>query len=156
MGATGMIASMGMSFLGTGMKAFGEVQAGNAQDKMLHRNADIADLQAKDALQRGEIDQKKIRRRTEQVIGSQRVNLAAQGVDVNKGSSLDVVADAAYLGKLDELTIKNNAAKEAWGYRTQADDLRYQGRLAKKKGEQAAFNTILGGAGSMLTAKYGS
>lgn len=156
MGATAIIGSMGMNFLGTGMKAFGQIQAGNQQDKMLHRNADIADLQAKDAIQRGAIDQKKMRRQTEQVIGKQRVNMAAQGVDINKGSAVDVVADAAYLGELDALTIKNNAAKEAWGYKTQADDLRYRGRLAKKEGEMGAFNTILGGAGSMLMTKYGS
>lgn len=151
----GVSAGVGMMGVGTGLKAFGQVQAGNEQDKILHRNADIADAQAQDALTRGKINEKKMRRQTEQTIGSQRVNLAAQGVEINSGSALDTQADAAYLGELDAKTIQTNAKKEAWGYKTQADNLRYQGRVAKKEGDLGAFNTILGGAGSMLMAKYG-
>lgn len=151
----GVTAAIGTMAAGTGLKAFGQVKAGNEQDKMFHRNADIADWQAQDALTRGQIDEKKMRRRTEQVIGGERVSMAAQGLDVNKGSALDAQADAAYLGELDVATIRTNAKKEAWGYKTQADDLRYRGKLAKKEGDMGAFNTILGGAGSMLMAKYG-
>lgn len=151
----GASAGVGMMGVGAGLKALGQVQAGNEQDKILHRNADIADAQAQDALTRGKINEKKMRRQTEQTIGSQRVNLAAQGVEINSGSALDTQADAAYLGELDAKTIQTNAKKEAWGYKTQADNLRYQGRVAKKEGDLGAFNTILGGAGSMLMAKYG-
>lgn len=150
-----MMAMMGMQAIGAGMSAYGQIQAGNQADKLYQRNAQIAEIQAKDALARGRVEAKRARRQTEQVIGAQRTGFAAQGVDVNRGSALDIQADAAYLGELDALTIRNNAAKEAWGYRTQADDLRFQGAVAKQEGQFGAFKTIIGAGGSMLMARYG-
>ena len=152
MGAT---AALGVVALGTASTAYGKVRAGNETQSIYNQNAQYADLQANDAIQRGEIDAKKMHRKTEQVIGAQRTSFAAQGVDVNKGSAIDVQADTAYLGELDALTIKSNAAKEAWGYRVQGADYRARGKTAKREGEFGAFNTILGSAGSVLLAKYG-
>lgn len=152
MGAT---AALGVVALGTATTAYGKVRAGNETKGIYDQNAGFADLQATDAIERGELDAKKMKRKTEQVIGAQRTSLAAQGVDVNKGSALDVQADAAYLGELDVQTIKSNAAKEAYGYRVQASDYRNRGKVAKREGEFGAFTTILGSAGSVLLAKYG-
>lgn len=153
MGATAAIGTMAM---GTLTKSVGQFQEGQDARKFYNKQAQLADWQALDAEQRGKVEEKKMRRRTEQAVGSQRVSLAAQGVDVNQGSSLDVQADASYLGELDALTIRKNAAKEAWGYRVQRDDLRYRGKLSQHEATFGMFNTILGGAGSMLMAKYGS
>ena len=152
MGANAAVSAVA---LGAGVNAFGKMRAGNEANTLYQRNAQLADWQAADALQRGKIDEKKQRRVTEQVIGSQRAGLAAQGVDVNRGSALDVQADAAYLGELDALTIRHNAAKEAWGYGVQAQDFRTKGRIAQREGQFGAFSTLLGSAGSILLAKYG-
>lgn len=152
MGATAAISTIA---LGTGLSAYGKMRSGQETKQIYDANAGIADWQAQDALERGAVEEKRLRRRTEQVIGSQRTGLAAQGVDVNRGSALDVQADAAYLGELDALTIKNNAAKEAWGYKVQASDYRYRGKAAQREGMFGAFQTILGSTGSMLLAKYG-
>lgn len=147
--------SMGMMAIGTGMSAYGKIKAGSDADKLFGRNATIAEIQAQDAIARGKIEEKKSRRVTEQVIGAQRTGFAAQGVDVNRGSALEVQADAAYLGELDALTIRNNAAKEAWGFRTQSEDLRYRGKLAKREGISDALNTIVASGSSILLSKYG-
>lgn len=152
MGAT---AAISVVALGAGASAYGSMRSGKETKGIYDRNAQIADLQAQDAIERGAVQEKMQRRQTEQVIGSQRTSLAAQGVDVNKGSAMDVQADAAYLGELDALTIKNNAAKEAWGYKVQAQDARFKGKIAKREGEFGAFKTILGSAGELLLAKYG-
>lgn len=150
-----MMAMMAMQAIGTGMSAYGQIRAGNQTDELFQRNAQIAEIQAQDAIARGKVEEKRARRTTEQVIGAQRTGFAGQGVDVNRGSALDVQADAAYLGELDALTIRNNAAKEAWGYRMQADDMRFQGKVAKQEGQFGAFKTILGAGSSMLMARYG-
>lgn len=152
MGAT---AAIGTVALGTGMSAFGQMRAGKETKAIYDQNAQIADYQAEDALARGRVNEKMMRRQTEQTIGSQRAGLAAQGVDINRGSALETQASAAYLGELDALTIRNNAAKEAWGYRVQAQNLRNQGTIAKRDGTFGAFNTILGSTGSLLLSKYG-
>ena len=152
MGAT---AAIGATAVGTGLSAYSKVKAGQKQQEMFNQNAQFADWQASDALTRGAINEKRQRQQTEQTIGAQRVSLAAQNVDVNKGSSLDVQADAAYLGELDALTIRSNAAKEAYGFSVQANDLRQRGTYAKQTGEMDALNTIIGGGSSLLLAKYG-
>jgi hypothetical protein len=140
---------------GTLFSAYSKIKAGREQQKMFERNAEFAEWQAVDALDRGKVNEKRQRQTTEGVIGSQRTSFAAQNVDVNKGSSLDVQADAAYLGELDALTIRNNAAKEAYGYRVGAEDLMLRGKYARREGEMGAINTILGGGSSLLLAKYG-
>lgn len=151
----GSTAAVSIMALGTGMSAYGQTRSGKETKGIYDRNAQLAELQAQDAIERGQVEETKSRRQTEQVIGRQRVSLAAQGVDINKGSALDVQADAAYLGELDALTIRNNAAKEAWGYRVQAQDYRYRGKVAQREGQFGAFKTILGSTGSFLLGKYG-
>jgi hypothetical protein len=152
MGAT---AAIGMVAGGSLFGAYTKLKAGREQQKMFEENAQFADWQASDALDRGATNEKRQRQSTEQVIGAQRTSLAAQRVDVNKGSALDVQADAAYLGELDALTVRNNAAKEAYGFAVQAKDLRTRGKYAKQGGEMDALNTIIGGGSSLLLAKYG-
>jgi hypothetical protein len=152
MGAT---AAVGVVALGTGMSAYGQHKAGRDAEKLYDNNALLAEYQSQDALERGVVEERTMRRQTNKVIGAQRANLAAQGVDVNKGSALDVQADAAYLGELDAITIRNNAAKEAWGYRVAATDARARGDIARREGTFGAFTTILDSAGSLLLANYG-
>lgn len=151
----GITAAVGVTAVGAGMGAYGQIKSGKESQKMFQRNAEIAEYQAQDAEARGKIDERKMRQLTEKTIGAQRAGLAGQGVDVNTGSALDVQADAAYLGELDALTIRTNAAKEAWGYRTQAQDLTQRGKNARREGEFGAFNTILGAGSSLLLAQYG-
>lgn len=152
MGATAALAVVAG---GTAMSAYGQMRSGKETNALFQQNAQIAEYQARDAEERGRISEKQARRQTEKVIGQQRVSLAGQGVDVNRGSALDVQADAAYLGELDALTIRNNAAKEAWGYRMQARDLSQRGKQAQRQGEWGAYTTILGSGGSLLLSKYG-
>lgn len=152
MGATG---ALGVVALGSSVSAYGQMHAGNETKRIYDTNAGYAELQAVDAEKRGRVAETRQRRQTAQVIGSQRVSLAGQGVDVNRGTALEVQADSAYLGELDALTIRNNAAKEAWGYRVQAEDMRAKGKIARREGQFGAFRTILGSAGSVLLAKYG-
>ncbi len=152
MGATAALAVVAG---GTAMSAYGQMRSGKETNALFQQNAQIAEYQAQDAEARGKVGEKQSRRLTEKVIGAQRTSLAGQGVDVHRASALDVQADAAYLGELDALTIRNNAAKEAWGYRMQARDLSQRGKLAQREGQFGAFNTILGSGGSLLLAQYG-
>lgn len=102
------------------------------------QNAGIADMQAKDATDRGTIEEQRQRLGTRQNIGSTRAAQAAQGVDISSGSAADVQASEAGLGELDALTIRNNAARESWGYNVDAANLRQQAKLARYTGNNAA------------------
>src|SRR4051812_41194604 len=96
-----------LSFLATsyaGIKQSGaQSDLAEFQGAMLDTNSIIARMQATRAIQVGQINEAKSRIATRQLIGTQRANMAAQGIEVNKvgDSSVDVQADSAGLGELD-------------------------------------------------------
>jgi hypothetical protein len=118
--------SLGLGALGTGASVLGQINqqsAAGAQQNYLaqlsRQRQQLADQQAQDALQRGQVAEQKQRDLTAQRIGTQTAALAAQGTDL-EGSPTDILGDTARAGEQDALTIRNNAAREAWGYETQA------------------------------------
>jgi hypothetical protein len=156
---------------GKAEKKAGEAQraAAEAQADLADWNANVADLQAADAITRGAEEEARFRQGVKGIIAAQRAGFAASNVDVSFGSSLDVQADAAYLGELDALTIRTNAAREAWGFKVEAEDLRQRGVIARQEGvmlERAAgerakqayvgaASTALGTATSLIGLRYG-
>lgn len=128
-------------------------QRGEYEAAVQEQNATLAEQQATDALSRGQIAESRQRGVTRQVTGANRAALAAQGLDTSSGSAADVIGQDQLFGDLDALTIRNNAAREAWGYNVDAANQRQSARLARLTGqnEQAAYNnqatsTLLTGA----------
>lgn len=152
-------------------KAAGKAQkaASESEATLQEFNASVADVQETDAVQRGNEEEDRFRMGVRGMIGSQRAAIAGANIDVGFGSALDVQADAAYLGELDALKIKTNAAREAWGYNVQGQDLRKRAEIARKEGvmlERAgnaagnagyvqAVGTLLTGAASLAGDRYG-
>lgn len=165
MGATAaIIMGVGMGFTAASQWRAGSSQAKLAEynAKVSENNATVDEIKAQDAIARGYQEETIHRKSTRQIIGSQRASFAAQGVEVNDGSALDVQLDVVRLGELDAITIRTNAAREAWGYKVDAmndkasaDDIRAGGQIAKQAGRNAAVSTVLTGAGSLLQQKYG-
>lgn len=144
----GVSAAIGLTVAGGGMQALGQYESGKANERLMNQNARIADMQADDALDRGRKAEGRHRVDVRRTIGAQRARLAASGVDISAdGSAIDLVADTARMGELDALTIRNNAAREAWGYKTQAVDLRARGKIARMEGKYAAVGTLLSTGG---------
>jgi hypothetical protein len=140
---------------GAASSAKGARDAGKAQQKLAENNAQIAELQADDAIVRGQQEEGIHRLKVRGMIGSQRAAWGASGADVNSGNAVDVQADTARFGELDALTIRMNAAREAWGYRVGASDMRARGQLARQEGDNKATSTILSAAGSYASNRYG-
>jgi hypothetical protein len=171
LGLAGMASqAIGQHKAGDAAEAAGRAQAdiSESQAKVADFNAHVADLQSQDAIDRGAQAESRYRAQVKGFIGSQRAGFAASNVDVGFGSAVDVQADTAFTGELDALTIRNNAAREAWGYSVQSYDYQQQAAIDRKAaanqiaaGEQAKsasnFNiatTLLTG-GSSLAMKYG-
>ena len=155
MGATiAIAASVGQAvtgYVGGQRQANAAQQQGQYEQKIAEQNATLADQQAQDALTRGSIAESRQRLETRQTIGATRATLAAQGVDISSGSAADVQGSEAGLGELDALTIKNNAAREAWGYNVQAAQERQSGKMAAFAGSQAAAGYRAGSYSSLLS-----
>lgn len=172
-----------LSLAGTGLSAWGQWRAGKEAKKvgeaqrdaaessagLSDYNANVAELQAADAVDRGEEAEQQYRSTIRRTVATQRVGFAASNIDVGFGSALDVQADVAYLGELDALTIRTNAAREAWGYQVQAQDNRLRGDIQRREGVMleaagrsnqtaarlGAVGTVVGGTGSLLAQRYG-
>jgi len=147
--------------------------AAESQAQLADYNANVATLQAQDAIERGAEDESAFRSQVRGAIGAQRAGIAAANTDVGFGSAVDVQADAAFLGELDSLTLRTNAAREAWGYNVQATDLKKRAEIARKEGvylEKAAVtqgnaartagnygaaSSVLGGGSSLFQMAYG-
>ena len=148
------VAAMVMSGIGTLAQMQGQQDAAAAQAAQANYQAQVAENNqitaerlAVDAEQRGEIEVRRHRQQVEQLKGRQVAALAASGVDVASGSPLDILSDTAGLGALDEQTIRDNAAREAWQHRVQASNQGAQAGLFRHQ----ADSTSSGAAGTLLT-----
>ena len=151
--STVAMASLAVSAIGTGVSVIGQMNANAAQggqsnylQQMANQQRQVADWQASDAVSRGKIAEDAQRRKTAQVIGTQTAALAGQGTDFS-GSETDILGDTAAAGELDALTVRNNAAREAWGYKVQGVNAANSGALSAAKG----FTSNLGAGASLLS-----
>jgi hypothetical protein len=118
---------------------------GKAEQRVANQNATLAEMQAADAEARGREAASRHRADVRQLIGAQRVAAATQGLDPNAGSAFALQDEAFTMGELDILTIQNNAAREAMGFRMEADNYRRYGRAARQAGDVGAYQSLLGG-----------
>jgi hypothetical protein len=92
------------------------------QAQVAANDAQLSEWQAQGVEQQGVEAEGKQRLQTANLKGTQRATLAANGVALGEGSALDILAGTDYMGEQDALTIRDNAARQAWGYRTQGQN----------------------------------
>lgn len=131
---------------------------GQFQKQMYEINKRLASFKAEDALLRGSEAVTEHKRGVKQFVGRQRAALAAQGISVDAGSALQIQENTASMGALDALKIKNNAVREAWGYKTEAISFGGQGTMAQlasaNRGGASLATGITGGLGSLAEGAY--
>jgi hypothetical protein len=152
-------AGMAMSAVSAMQGSQANKDAANTQAGVSRNNAQIAEWQAQDAILRGSRSASVSRMRSNQLKGTQRAAMAANGVDLGQGSALQILSDTDYFGEIDALTIKDNAAKEAWALRNQAGGFTaeanlMQSRADKEKPWLAAGTSLLGSAGKVASSWY--
>lgn len=140
---------IGAQALGAGVgiiSALNQAEAQKAQGEIARRNFDEAArlerLKADEAIELGEEQALRVSGRVRQVLGAQQSALAAQGIQVDTGTALDLQADALRFGQADILTIRFNALRQAFGFQTSAGQLALQGRLEQISGRAQAAQTI--------------
>lgn len=125
------------------------------QRRALEQNAALSRARAQDALDRGYEAEVAHRRSVRRLQGSQRAAMGAQGLDLSRGTPLDVVSETGALGALDALTIRNNARREALGYQQEAGNYDIQRELARSTARNRIGSTILTG-GMQAVRDWGS
>lgn len=108
-------------------------------------NARYASLRAKEMIQQGNKLAATNDRKIKKLLGSQRANLAAQGISINSGSAADVQQQTIDYGRYDSENIRNNAWRQAFGLKQQsiADELTASSSRISSK--QRSSNAIASG-----------
>ncbi|HDO7157150.1 MULTISPECIES: virion core protein, T7 gp14 family [Klebsiella/Raoultella group] len=125
------------------MSAYSQNQQSKYQSAVASQNADIAEAQAQDAVNRGNIQAAEVQRRNRQAAGTQAAIMGATGADLSTGTSLDIFGDTAQFGTLDALTTVNNAQREAYGYQIQSVNYDAQAKGVRSAGKANATTTLL-------------
>ncbi|RWF70087.1 MAG: hypothetical protein E5X15_08795 [Mesorhizobium sp.] len=153
----GIALTIGSTLLGAAgsiQQAQATAAANNYNAKVQDMNARLSERKAKDALDRGVLEEQKKRQQVAAIKGQQQAAMAANGVDLTFGSPLDTLVDTAVMGELDALTIRTNSAREAYDYRVDAVNKRSSATMSRMAASSAstggyldALGTVLGGAG---------
>ena len=160
------MASLGMQAAGAAMGTVGSYYSAQntksnlqMQANLADTNAQIAELGAQSALAQGAKEEQRSRLQTTALKKSQRVALAANGVDLGQGSAAELLTSTDLMGDIDANTIKANAVRSAWGYRTQATN--YQNQALMDRASAGAISpgagavaSLLGSAGSVGQSWY--
>lgn len=125
----------------------GAIGAQNEFSKaMTEINIRRAKIQQADALDRGANSADKYRNNVHKLTGTQKVNLAAQGIDVSSGSAADILTETETLGAADARNIEANAFRESMGYGMQQTDYMANQIMNNSAAETKRTTTLLGGA----------
>lgn len=133
-----------LSSVGTGiaqsraLSAEGAVKKSNADI-----NAKLSNLQADRTLAAGDVAASRMSSRTKTLVGEYRARAGGSGVNVNSGSNAIVQNEIQEAGDTDEDTIRSNAARTAWGYKVQALQDAYAGRVSQQTASNQAEQTLL-------------
>ena len=118
---------LGVGLAGAAVSAVGSMEAGSAakasadyQSQVARNNALIANQNATWTAQAGESKVAAQGMKTAAVVGQAKAAQGASNIDVNSGSAAAVRAGTQSLGMLDAMTIRSNAARQAYGYTVQA------------------------------------
>lgn len=159
-------AALGAQSFGAASSAVSSYYSAQSQKASLGLQATIADINAQtaestaqQALYSGQRQEQATRLRTANLKGRQTASLAANGIDLGQGNALRVLTDTDTFGEIDANTIRANAIRSAWGYRTQATN--YQNQALQARSASGAISpgmslttSLLGGATQVAGSWY--
>ena len=134
----------------------GQVQAGKARAAQANVNAQLAERQATDTIAKGEAVAQEAKRQRDKLAGTMQMKFAGGGSAMEvPGSAMGLMADEAAETQLEQLTIRNNAQRAAYGYQIESSDYRFQSDLAQREAGFGAASTAIAGATQVASSWYG-
>lgn len=144
------IAAAVIMLVGSAVSAYGQYQAGKAQQKAADYNSRVQEAQAIQADMESRENMRRERRAGKDFMSSQRQKLGSSGVVIQAGSPLELLGRTA-----GELELKAQDAARAgrsnlqYGL-SQSKMTKWEGKQAAKAGTIGAAGTILSGVGSAI------
>lgn len=146
--AMGVVSSLG--------QAAASKKNANYQAAIADRNAEMARRNARMEAERGEAAQVQQQMKSRNTIAAITAAQAANGLDINTGSNLDVRTSAESLARVDALNVKNDSVRKAYNFETEAAGEVAQAGAYRAKGDNDqlagwvdAGSSLVGGAASV-------
>ena len=141
----------------TALGVVGAIQQGKQQQamydyqaKVAKENAKIAQNNAATERQTGIEESRLQRMKTIQTVGAQQAAMAANGMDVTSGTSLDIIQDTSAMGELDALQIRTNYERKALAYEQQANNFNNEAQMDAIAGKNAYSAGVMNGVSTGL------
>lgn len=150
---TGLFSSAApwVSAVGTVMSAYGAMAQGEAVAAAAEYNAKLAERDAQMAAKRGQQEEAHVRLKGAIVKAKQRAMFGASGLDVSRGSPLDVLMATQFNIEEDAATIRYNALNEQLSYGAKARGYRSEASSARSAGKIGAMTALFSGATDFAT-----
>lgn len=142
-------AALALTAVSGGMKVIGDINEGQAVANEAKYNAQVATNNAAYSAAAGQSQAEAESLKNAQVAGRVKAAQAANGVDVNSGSAVDVQESQREAGVVDVQNIENNALLQAYGYKSQATLDKQQAKDAIQGSQFSALGDLLGTASSV-------
>lgn len=138
-----------VAIIGAGISARASYVQGKTTEKIAKNNATMAEYAAQDAQRQGEENAADAMRRAAALRSAQRVNLAANGLDLGYGTAADIQDQTDFFGQADAANARTNASRDAWRIRAGGQQEAAAGRAAREAGNLQAAGTLISAAGSV-------
>jgi hypothetical protein len=156
------VGGLAASAIGAGVSAVGAISSANAtsananyQAQVAKNNSIIASQNAEYATQAGQEKAQETSIRDKAQLGAVTTAIAANGLDVDTGSSVDVQQTQRETGTLATQQVVDAAALQAYGYRTNATSFTAQSGLDTAEAGQATTAGDFAAGGSLLSGASG-
>lgn len=137
--------------MGMVMSAVGELNAGRAaasgdryKARVAANNAAIAEANAKYAEQKGIAKEGVVREKGAQILGEQRAAFGANNIDAGSGSAVRLQSDTGRIAEVEALSVRDAAAREAYGWRARELAYKTDEELNTWKIEQDKNRALIG------------
>lgn len=124
-----------------------QVQEIQYAEDMAKKNEKLAMMQRADVLQQGATQAGRVRAQGRRAAEDAKAQVAASGISLTEGSVPNLFTVSRVNAELDAQAIKSQAARSAWGYQQEADQLAGQQEMLRKRARYAREAGVLGRLG---------
>lgn len=144
------IAGAAISAVGTVAGGIATQNAANYQAQVANNNSIVAQQNAIQAEEAGSVAAENQSLKGAAELGKVKATQAANGIDVNTGSAVDVQASERETNQLNTENVFHNDLLKAYGYRVQSENFQSEGELDEAKASEAVPASVLSATGSLL------
>lgn len=150
--STAAIVGMGVMGAASGLQAVSNIQASEYNQKLAEQQQKQINAEAENVRIAGSQEAGRAYIENQQAAARGRAEFGGRGISSVTGTPSAALQDVADVGTLEQMTIVNNASRQAFGMEVQGQNLVDQAKIKAKSARRAGFSTILGSAASGYTS----